>query len=103
MCIRDSPAGSSLFLMQINGKFDDLYSHIEFRFPGEVAFRGLGTDRCAFVVGPTAQVTCGLDGTGTIYDDTELLTELDHRFFACSTIEQLQQAGACLLYTSRCV
>lgn len=90
----DLPAGSSLFLMQINGKFDDLYSHIEFRFPGEVAFRGLGTDRCAFVVGPTAQVTCGLDGTGTIYDDTELLTELDHRFFACSTIEQLQQAGA---------
>ena len=92
------PNGESLFLMQLSGKFDDLYAHIE--FPKGISFAGMGTDRCFFTIGPTAQRISGLDGRGTLYPDMDFLTEADTRYFGCETLEQLRQRGAQLHWVS---
>lgn len=88
------PEGRSLFLIQLNGKYDDLYCHIEFRFPKKISFNNLGTDSCFFVIGPTAQIHCEIDGRGAIYDYMSDLQDIDRRYFSCTTLKQLQQSGA---------
>ncbi len=90
----DLPAGKSLFLLQLSGKFDDLYSHIEFRFPEDISLEGFGTDRCCFVVGPTNEVRSDVSGRGEIRDDMTPPNEAEQRLFACTTLEQLQASGA---------
>jgi len=86
------PAGDSLFLMQLSGKFDDLYAHIE--FPREISLKGFGTDGCCFTIGPTARRISGLDGRGTLYGDMGSLTDEDIRWFDCETLDQLRDSGA---------
>ena len=88
------PAGKSLFLIQLSGKFDDLYCHVEFRFPEKIGFEGLGGDRCFFVVGPTRELRCDISGRGRIYDEMDGLDEQVRRFFGCATLAQLEKSGA---------
>lgn len=88
------PAGRSLFLIQLHGKFDDLYCHIEFRFEEKIEIIGMGTDHSFFVVGPTASLVSALDGIHTVYDEIEFYTEEDARYFACGTLQSLEEAGA---------
>lgn len=95
------PAGRSLFLLQVHGKFDDLYCHLEFRFPYEVRFAWMGTDRCFFTIGPTALITNELNGAGVIHDDIDFLTDTDRIFFACTSLDELTAAGAQLRYVAR--
>ena len=88
------PEGESLFLLQLSGKFDDLYCHIEFRFPEDIAVAGFGTDQCCFVVGPTHEVHSDVSGKGEILDDMTPPDEAEQRLFACTTVETLRSCGA---------
>lgn len=87
------PAGDSLMLIQLSGKFDDHYCHIEFRFREHIDFVGLGTDRCCFVIGPTASLVSVTDGIGQIYNDMSPLQDIDRKLFACETIEAIEASG----------
>ena len=88
------PKGRSLFLMQLHGKFDDLYCHMELRFKEKTEICGMGTDHSFFVVGPTASVKSALDGIHDVYDEIEFYTEEDERYFSCETLQELERAGA---------
>ena len=83
------PAGESLFLLQLNGKYDDLYCHLEFRFPQRVNFRGMGTDHCFFVIGPTNEVWSDISGKGTIYDEMLPLSQAELDLFHGLTLEKV--------------
>lgn len=87
------PAGDSLMLIQLNGKFDDHFCHLEFCLEEAVDFIGFGTDRCCFVIGPTASLVSVTDGVGQIYNDMSPLQEVDEKLFACTSIEELEACG----------
>lgn len=86
-------AGRQLFLMQISGKYDDLYSHIEFCFEREIIYRGLcGEDnKSFFTIGPTDIITQRLDGVSKVYgglDEYNRLEEhtaLHEEIFRCGS------------------
>ncbi len=91
---RDIPvkiqAGEQFFLMQISGKFDDLYSHIELRFPQKLGRKGF------FVVGPTQRICQKLDGVSRIYggldefNEMESYTKKHQQIFEAGSLEELK-------------
>lgn len=87
------PEGRTLFLMQLNGKFDDLYSHIEFRFPRKVCFHRQSSGETFFVLGPTMRLKSPVDGKQPVIDTIDFLTDLDRELFACSTLKELETSA----------
>lgn len=85
------PAGDSLFLIQFNGQFDDLYCHIEFRFPTKLSFAGAGSDRCFFVIGPTRTLTSDISGRGRIVTDMPPLDAREQAIFECDSLALLER------------
>ena len=85
------PAGQQFFLMQISGKFDDLYCHIELRFPEKLKTGGF------FTVGPTQRICQKLDGVSRIYggldefNEMESYTKKHRRIFEAQSLEELQK------------
>lgn len=63
-------AGPHFFLLLLAGKFDDLYCHMEFVFPGTLTF-GDGAKRQFFAAGPYKRLYSGTDGRTRIYNDFE--------------------------------
>lgn len=90
---RDIPvkvkAGKQFFLLQVSGKFDDLYCHMELKFPEKL----IGKD--FFTVGPTAQIRQSLDGVSRIYggldefNQMESYTDLHARIWNSQNFEEL--------------
>lgn len=64
-------AGEQFFLLQVSGKFDDLYCHLELRFPGSF------TGKRFFTVGPTARICQKLDGVSRIYGGLDEFNEME--------------------------
>ncbi len=98
---RDIPvtlrAGRNLFLLQVSGKYDDLYCHLEFVFPEKLGFedwQGRGAEPF-FVIGPTQVIHSQPDGWQKVYggldeyDRVEENTNEHERIFACETLEAL--------------
>lgn len=88
-------AGEQFFLLQVSGKFDDLYCHLELRFPRKL------TGKRFFTVGPTARIRQELDGVSRIYggldefNEMESYTKEHRRIFEAADFEELTQvAGA---------
>lgn len=86
-------AGENFFLMQIHGKYDDLYSHIEFRFPEDIRVKAQSGGSGFFALGPTAELHAIQDGKHPIYGDIGFLTPEDTRIFACRSMQELAEAG----------
>lgn len=88
--------GEHLFLMQISGKFDDLYCHMEFCFPEEIQF-SRDTDRQFFVIGPTKRIQGVIDGFGKVYggldeyDRLEEHTDFHKQVFESNSWEELSK------------
>lgn len=86
-------AGEHFFLMQISGKYDDLYCHMEIQFPKKVEGKGF------FVAGPTAVIHQELNGVSRIYgglDEFNRLEEhtLQHdKIWACESFMELKEAA----------
>ena len=82
--------GSNFFLMQIHGKYDDLYSHIEYRFENEIKIGLENQDRRFFVIGPTSQITTVQDGRHEIFSDIDFFTDEEKEIFACCSMGALE-------------
>ena len=83
--------GDNFFMMQIHGKYDDLYSHIEFRFENDTVIRSTDQKSGFFVIGPTSQITTVQDGIHEIFDDIDYFTENEKYIFSCTSIEELKE------------
>lgn len=81
--------GENFFLMQIHGKYDDLYSHIEFRFSHPLTVCPV-KESGFFVTLPTTVITTCQDGRHEIYEDIDFFTEEETRVFSCCSLEELQ-------------
>ncbi len=89
--------GRQLFLLQVSGKFDDLYCHVEFKFPGKIEFGSVDgkPENRFFVIGPTDRIVSPLDGRSRVYggleefDRMEGHTALHEKIFSCSSLEEL--------------
>ena len=98
--------GTQLFLLQVSGKHDDLYCHMEFKFPEELKFALIDKDSGSsfFVIGPTDRVTGKIDGISRIYggldkfEGMEPHTELHRRIFACQNQSELLEYKQYLKY-----
>lgn len=90
--------GENFFLLQIHGKYDDLYSHIELRFPTEVQIKQQRGKSQFFVIGPTAELHAVQDGKHQIYGDIDFLTPEDARIFGCKSMQELVNAEAVLTW-----
>ena len=89
--------GIQLFLLQIAGKFDDLFCHIDFIFSQPIQFvKGNESDASPFfVIGPTDVIYETVDGVQPIYGGLEEFnrfeshTQYHARIFSSQTIEDL--------------
>ncbi len=98
---RDIPVkltkGKHFFLLQVSGKFDDLYCHLEFCFPREIEFVDHGEDRLFFVIGPTDRIIPVIDGFDTVYggldeyNRMEAYTEYHRSVFGLASMEELKE------------
>lgn len=94
---RDIPvkvkAGEQFFLLQVSGKYDDLYCHMELKFPEKL----IGKD--FFTVGPTEQIHQSLDGVSRIYggldefNEMESYTDRHKRIWNSQNMEELLSCG----------
>lgn len=69
----DISSGQHLFLMEISGKYDDLYCHMEMSFPEDIQI--LEQIPGIFVLGPTQQIEPIIDGVHRVYGG---LKEFNH-------------------------
>lgn len=60
-------SGRHLFLMQLSGKYDDLYCHMEFDFPEPFDILLNAEGRSFFTVGPTQRILPVIDGIQMVY------------------------------------
>lgn len=97
---RDIPVtlrkGCQFFLLQLSGKFDDLYCHMEFVFPQEIRLHSLNGGEI-FVAGPTQRILPVLDGRSRIYgglkefNRMEEETEAHKRIFQAISFEEVKE------------
>ena len=95
-------AGKNLFLMQVSGKYDDLYCHMEFIFPFKLGFEDYGgrTEEPFFVIGPTQVISSKPDGFDKVYggldeyDRVEENTPEHDRIFSCDSLTSLKRFEA---------
>ena len=83
--------GDNFFMMQIHGKYDDLYSHIEFRFENDIVIRSTDQKSGFFVIGPTSQITTVHDGKHEIFDDINYFTDNEKIIFSCTSLQELKE------------
>ena len=89
--------GKQLFLLQVSGKYDDLFCHIEFQFAEEILFSSVinGIESAFFVIGPTNRIIPVIDGFSRVYggldefNRMESYTELHQKVFSCRNISEL--------------
>lgn len=90
-------AGKNLFLMQVSGKYDDLYAHMEFVFPVKLGFedyRGR-TDEPFFVIGPTQVIHTKPDGYHKVYGGLDEYNRVEENtpehdeIFSCDSLSSL--------------
>ncbi len=95
-------AGKNLFLMQVSGKFDDLYAHFEFAFPVKLGFEDLlgRTEEPFFVIGPTQVISSKPDGFQKVYGGLDEYNRVEEntpehdRIFSCNSLESLSRFEA---------
>lgn len=89
--------GKQLFLMEISGRFDDLFSHIEFIFDIQIEFENINNDCTFFAIGPTSILKSRADGFGDIYGGLieysrlEKTTELHKKIFSSNSIDDIRK------------
>lgn len=94
--------GQHLFLMQISGKYDDLYCHMEWRFPEEIQFVEQNHTPF-FAIGPTRVIRTVIDGEAPVYgglNEYNRMNEysaLHEEIWRCSSLEALGKTGAAML------
>lgn len=87
--------GKQLFLMEISGKFDDVFTHIEFKFDEEIEFNGLDDKTSFFTIGPTITLNSGVNGYDKVYgglieyDELEDTTPLHKDIFCSNSLEEI--------------
>lgn len=95
---RDIPVkmkkGKNFFLLQISGKYDDLYCHMELKFPEKPIAENF------FVVGPTEQICQILDGKSRIYGGLDEFNEMESYTEAHQQIWKSESFEELLKYTS---
>ncbi|MFT3984879.1 MAG: alpha-L-rhamnosidase C-terminal domain-containing protein [Lachnospiraceae bacterium] len=102
---RDIPvhlkAGEQFFMMQVSGKFDDLYCHMELQFSEKVCWKSLDGKKKIFTVGPTDRIISALDGRSRIYGGLEEFNRMEnhtkeHKYIwaSASYEELLLRAGS---------
>lgn len=91
--------GKHFFLMQISGKFDDLYCHMELCFPENLIMEG-----DFFVKGPTSRIIPVIDGFGKVYggldeyNRLEKYPDIHKRLFAASSLKEMVEIGGPVTY-----
>lgn len=91
--------GKHFFLLQISGKFDDLYCHMEFCFPEKLMVAGN-----FFVKGPTSRIVPVVDGYKRVYGGLDEYNRLEDypdihkRLFTVSSLEEMVEAGGPVTY-----
>lgn len=91
--------GKQLFLLQLSGKYDDLYCHLEFCFEHKIEFCGIKEKDVEnfFVIGPTGICTQTLDGVSRVYGGLEEYNKLEvhtqehEGYFACQSIKEIEK------------
>lgn len=91
--------GRQLFLLQVSGKYDDLYCHMEFKFPEKIYFKAPFGDGISafFVIGPTVRILPNIDGYDKVYGGLEEFnrlheyTDLHHEVFASEDVNRLRK------------
>ena len=88
--------GKHFFILQISGKYDDLYCHIEFKFPEQIRFDFIGSLKSRFfVIGPTDRIVPCIDGYSEVYgglvefNRMETHTELHRKIFNCKSVSEI--------------
>lgn len=69
--------GTHLFLLQMSGKVDDLYCHMEWKFPKNVVFEKYQEGTSFFTVGPTKYIQSAIDGFAEIYGGLNEFEKMD--------------------------
>jgi len=87
----DLQEGENFFMMQIHGKYDDLYSHIEFRFENNIGIKRINQESGFFVIGPTSQIVTVHDGKHEVFDDINYFTDNEKIIFSCTSIQELKE------------
>lgn len=93
-------AGRQLFLLQLSGKFDDLYCHIEWIFPEEIRLCARGEGEAPFfAIGPTERLCVPVDGFREVlgglneYNRFAEHSPAHEAIFACASLEALRALG----------
>ncbi len=85
--------GEHFFLLQVSGKYDDLYCHLELQFPWKVQGKDF------FTVGPTAIIRQELDGVGRIYGGLDEFNRMEQhtkeheRIWAADSFSELSETA----------
>ncbi|MDO5423206.1 MAG: hypothetical protein Q4F41_05725 [Eubacteriales bacterium] len=69
--------GEHVFLMQISGKYDDLYCHLELDFPEPLRVLSREGGERFFTVGPTQRIVPVIDGFGKVYGGLEEFNRME--------------------------
>lgn len=91
--------GKHFFLMQISGKFDDLYCHMELCFPEKLLSEG-----GFFVKGPTCRIVPKIDGFEKVYGGLDEYNRLEEypdihkRLFAAASLNEFEETGGPVTY-----
>lgn len=99
---RDIPVtmkkGQNFFLLQVSGKYDDLYCHMELKFSEKPVAEKF------FVIGPTEQIKQTLDGKSRIYggldefNEMESYTEAHQQIWNCKNFEEVSMCTSDIRY-----
>lgn len=92
--------GKQLFLLELSGKFDDLFCHMEWSFSEEIAFEGLlHGEPEFFAIGPTQIIQGQVDGITRVYGGLNEFNRLEsqtaehEKIFSCSSAKALVDCG----------
>ncbi|MDO4276487.1 MAG: hypothetical protein Q4D16_22725, partial [Eubacteriales bacterium] len=88
--------GRHVFLMQISGKYDDLYAHIELDFPMPLKILEQEHGESFFTVGPTQRIVPVIDGFQRVYGGLDEFNRMeeeteDHQYvFSSESFSEIQ-------------
>ncbi|MDY3920372.1 MAG: family 78 glycoside hydrolase catalytic domain [Candidatus Limivivens sp.] len=92
--------GKHLFLMQISGKYDDLYCHLELEFPCTLELVCQEGGVCFFTAGPTQQIIPMIDGFHQVYGGLDEFNRMEQEtkehcyLFDAGNLQELQKHAA---------
>lgn len=102
--------GDNYCILFFHGKFDDLYCHIEFRFPSDIEVRkDTGEKACGsagasgfLCIGPTEEIAAWQDGRHEIHPDIDICTDADRDILSCCSLEEVLQTAEMLALPVHC-